>query len=137
MRTRDLLFVVLAVIAPFIFASCGVDQSDPKSVADAAIKYQSEYDYKGMITLVNPDDKNVIERFERFQTIRDKMKEDGSAKEDKKYNYEFKSIKDGYTPDEKTVVYSYYDSEYSGGFKFDKSVELKRTDGKWYLKSIK
>ena len=114
------------IFMPILYACNGINHSDPKSVAEAALKYQDEDDYEGLISLVNPEE----------------MKQRNAAnsvepKTTKKYDYKFKSMRDGLTKNDKIVEFSYYDPDYQGGFTFNKRVELEQADGKWYLAGMK
>ena len=130
------------IFMPILYACNGINHSDPKSVAEAALKYQDEDDYEGLISLVNPEDKNLIDRYERFQKMSEEMKQRNAAnsvepKTTKKYDYKFKSMRDGLTKNDKIVEFSYYYTDYQGGFTFNKRVEIEQADGKWYLAGMK
>lgn len=130
--------VALALVAFALnLTSCGgVDQSDPRSVADAAVKMYQDDDYKGLITIVNPDNTGRIKMLEQYQNIADEAKASGRAVEKNKKDYKFEKIIDRSNPNDKTVEYSYYDPEYQGGFTFSFRVNLENVDGKWYLDSF-
>lgn len=54
----------MAVFA-MVMASCGgVNHSDPKSVADAALECYDKGDYETMKTLVNPENSHIIKQMD-------------------------------------------------------------------------
>lgn len=125
---------MLTVLSVTLMASCGgVDQSDPRSVADAVIKMYQDGDYAGLASLVDPDDESKIQQFEQIQSYIDERKANGQVKETTKRDYTFDKIIDGMIPTDKMVQYTYYDSEYEGGRTFNFTVRLTQVDGKWYF----
>lgn len=132
--TKSLKCAILTVATVCLMASCGgVNQSDPQSVADAALKMYQTGDYKGLISLINPDDTNAIRQCEQMQQIAEQMKDSGKFKDKSSYDYTFDKIVDGMVPTDKRVIYTYVDPDYEGGMKLDFTVNVTQIDGKWYF----
>ena len=129
---------LVSIISVLTLSACGgVNQSDPKSVAEAALKFKDANDYQALLTLTNPNDKSAVKQCEKMiehiKTLDPKKVKESSKTRD----YEFKGLKDGSTPEKKVATFSYYDPEYQGGFTFDVTVKLEQVEGKWYVTSIK
>lgn len=129
---------MLSVFSVSLLASCGgVDHSDPRSVADAALKMYQAGDYKGLISLIDPEDSRAIKQCEQMQEMADRMKESGAFIDKTSYDYTFDKIADGMHANDKRVIYTYVDPDYQGGMKLDFTVCVTQVDGKWYFDGFK
>lgn len=142
MNIKLIIRTLLPLLAAFMMVSCGgPDHSDPRSVADAALKCYADENIKGMKSLLNPNDEKKQQGFDQFiamlEDMRDKGVANATSKEDrpKFEDYTFKSISGEYglpITDKTTEIEVYY--KLNSGRRV--TVPLEKVDGKWYLSGI-
>lgn len=115
--------------------SCGgVDTSDPRSVADAAMECYINDDYEGMIILADPEDTHVVKQLETMAQL---FRENPDAKPaSTNRRYEFDSIDEN--GGSATAVYKYSFTDKNGNDEtWDKTVTLANKDGRWYCSQVR
>lgn len=131
---KHLNLYLLAFVCLFMAACGGVDQKDPRSVADEAIRcYAENASYKKVVYFQNEEAKKQMEEFDEWaEKMRAEHPEDSKEKESKS-DYEFQGFTDefGREATESSEFLNYkYRSEKRGRVV---TVKLKKVDGKWYL----
>ena len=125
----------MAVFAMVMVSCGGVNHADPKSVADAALECYDKGDYETMKTLVNPDNKNLLEEMDRMVERSRKYSEEQGNKEYLRKQRTFKEVKEQFTgkdiTSESVGAVAYYDGDWP------RMVVMERVDGKCYFDQLK
>lgn len=123
-----------------MLTSCGsdVDQKNPQSVAEAALKYWDARDYEGLKTLVNPDNKNVNDAVDNMIKMANDVKEKNPdmASKPETVIRTFKDAKEEFTGNEITSETKSAKVRFEAE-KYPTSVIVEQKDGKWYFESFK
>lgn len=82
MRKMILTFALCLATTMTMLTSCSerVNQKDPQSVAEAALKYYDNRDFEGLKTLVNPNNTAKIKEMDRMIEWAKKFKEEHPEK---------------------------------------------------------
>lgn len=124
------------VVLAMAMVSCGgVDRTDPKSVADAALECFDKGDYVTMKTLVNPENKNLVEEMDRMVERSRKYREEHGDTTYEPKQRTFKKVKDKFTDNEITSESIGAVVEYDG--EWPRIVVLEQANGKWYFSGMK
>lgn len=142
MKARLIIRTILPLLAAILIVSCGgPDHSDPRSVADAALKCYADENIKGMKSLLNPNDEKKLQGFDQITAMLEALKDNGAAKASSKEDrpkfedYTFKSITGEYgLPITDTTTEIEVNYKLNNGRKV--TVPLEKIDGKWYLSGI-
>lgn len=124
-----ILMTVLAVV----MGSCGgVDQSDPKAVAEAALIYKTTGDYTAMKKIINPSNTYALEQIDKLiQFVQEMESKEGYEKGKKEpKTFTFKSVSD-ITDESTSAKVRFEDSE-----GYTREVFLEKEDGKWYVERV-
>lgn len=115
--------------------SCGgVNHSDPKSVADAALECFDKGDYETMKTLINPKNEYLLKQMDVIVES-EKYKELHGKKDLTPKSRIFKSATEAITGNEITAQTKSAVVNYDGDW--PTSVILEQIDNKWYFERFK
>lgn len=140
MRKMILTFALCLATTMTMFTSCSesVNQKDPQSVAEAALKYYDNSDYEGLKTLVNPNNTAKIKEMDRMIELAKKFKEEHpeKASQSEAVVRVFKGVLEEYTgrivtPETKSARVR-FDAE-----KSPSSVIVEQENGMWYFDRFK
>ncbi len=142
MKVTGILKSLIPAFAIFLLAACGgPNHKDPQSVAEAALKCCANGDTKGLIALLDPNNKTKQEEYKQFFDMLEEWKKDGfgkqASKEDRaEYeNYTFKKTTGKYGHpiyDDTTEIEVHFTNKNGPNI----MVPLELVDGKWYLNGI-
>lgn len=128
MGKRFILTCLMAVAFMLLTACGGVDHSDPRNIAEHAMKYYRSGDYEGLKSLINPEDEYKLERFERMSNA--------NVKEKQVSKFEFIKATEDITGCEITENSKCARVEFEAE-DFPRIVILERKNGKWYWERFK
>ncbi len=139
MRKLTFLLVAAAIfLSSALLTACGsgVDQSDPKVVAEKALECYHKGDYVQLKTLVDPADEASLSEMDNMIEMAKEFAAKYPDKKPEPVDFTFKEVKDGLTGGELTDDSSdakvVFDSE-----KWPHWVMLVKVDGKWYFERFK
>lgn len=121
-----------------ILSSCGsgVDQSNPRSVAEKALECYHSGNYVQLKTLVDPSDAEFLKQIDDLIELSDEYRAKHPDKEPEPVEFTYKSMSDdlrgGDVTDATTTACVQFDSE-----KWPRRVVVVKVNGKWYLEKIK
>ena len=134
MRKNFILTCLVAAVS-LMLSSCGesVDHSDPRSVAEHALKCLYARDYESLRSLVNPANEYRLEELDRMVQI---SKENARALKSEDVDFSFESMKDTSTGEDITAESRNAVVKFESG-QGSRRVMLERADGKWYFDRFK
>lgn len=120
-----------------LMVSCGgVENTDPKSVAEAALKGYTSETVDGMETvksLINPENTQRLDEIQRVIDGIKSMQTNGTAADHKNHTFTFVKIYDksegGEISEETTKAVAEFEDEDG----YTRKVRLEKVDGKWYF----
>lgn len=126
----------MALVA-MVMVSCGggVNRSDPKSVADAALECFDKGDFVGMKALVNPADSRLVKQMDKIIERSQAYREKNGDVELTPKSRTFKSAKEEFTNREITSQSPSAIVSYDGDW--PTRVRLVQVDGQWYYDNFK
>lgn len=136
MKRFSIKTMAVALFGLCLSACGGVDQSDPESVAEAAMECYIKDDCEGMIKLVDPSNTSKInELTRRAEFAKQNAGEPTSTNRSAKFDtLVYSSI----YPNEASAYYSYTFTDKRGEENTWKmEVVLEKKDSKWWLDGIK
>lgn len=124
-----------------MMVSCGggVNQSDPKSVAEAALKGYASETVDGMETvksLINPENTRKQEEIQKFIDGMKAMLANGTATNHGEHTFTFVKIYDKSTGGEITEDTTDAVAEFEDEGGYTRKVILEKANGKWYFEKF-
>ena len=137
-KIRFILLAMIIGLGSSVLTGCGsgVDQSDPRAVAEKALECYHNGDYKQLKTLVDPADKNSLDGMDRMIALSEKYQAEHPDYQPKHVEFSYSDIRDklrgGEFTDATTTARVCFDSD-----SWPTSVIVVKVDGKWYFEQFK
>lgn len=138
MKKNKLCWSIFMTMIAMVMAACsgGVNQSDPRSVAEAALTGYTSGTLDGMETvksLINPENTRRQAEIQKVIDGIKAMSANGGASKSGDHTFKFVKIYDksegGEVTEETTTAIAEFEDEEG----YTRSVRLEKVDGKWYF----
>lgn len=137
-KFKLMLLALVLVFGSGILSSCGsgVNQSDPRSVAEKSLECYHKGDYKELKTLVDPADQNLLREMDNMIALSEKYRKEHPDYQPEPVEFAYSDIKDrlrgGEFTDATTTARVDFKSD-----TWPQSVVVVKVDGKWYFEKFK
>ena len=133
----QMLLALMVAASMSVLTSCGggVDQSNPQSVADAALECYDTGDYAKLKTLANPEDEYRQGGLDKLIKLSEAAKAKGNEAKYEKKERTFVSVTDKRSGEELTEESEKAEVNYEGDY--PRRVILEKVNGKWYFDKFK